>query len=69
MVLDGLGRHDEAIAELHKAIELDPKYAAAHANLGVVLNGLGRHDEAIAELHKAIELDPKLLDLSRLPKN
>ena len=42
-----------------KAIELDPKDAVAHANLGIALNGKGQVDEAIASFMKAIELDPK----------
>jgi tetratricopeptide (TPR) repeat protein len=50
---------DEAIAEYKKAIELDPKNAPAHNNLGNALRQKGRLDEAIAEYHKAIRLDPK----------
>jgi tetratricopeptide (TPR) repeat protein len=49
-----------AIAEYHKAIELDPKDASAHYNLGVALYDKGQLDDAIAEYKKAIELDPKL---------
>ena len=51
---------DEAIAEYRKAIELDPKYAVAHNNLGNALRAKNQLDEAIAEYRKAIELDPKL---------
>ena len=43
----------------HKAIELDPKYAEAHYNLGNALHHQGKLDEAIACYRKAIELDPK----------
>ena len=50
---------DEAIACYNKAIELDPKLAIAHNNLGVALHDKGRTDEAIACFSKAIELDPK----------
>ncbi len=50
---------DEAIAAYRKAIELDPKYANAHINLGNALRNQGKLDEAIACFRKAIELDPK----------
>ena len=53
------GKLDEAIACYRKAIELDPKYAAAHNNLGIALKDQGKLDEAIACYRKAIELDPK----------
>jgi tetratricopeptide (TPR) repeat protein len=57
---------EEAIAEYRKAIELDPRIAIFHTNLGVVLSYLGvvlrdqhKTGEAIAEYRKAIELDPR----------
>ena len=53
------GQLDEAIACYRKAIELDPKYAKAHSNLGDALTAKGQVDEAIACFRKAIELDPK----------
>ena len=54
------GQLDEAIACYTKAIELDPKHAKAHNNLGNALQDKGQVDEAIACYKKAIELDPKL---------
>ncbi len=51
---------DEAIACYEKAIELDPKLAAAHCNQGRALHFKGQFDEAIACYKKAIELDPEL---------
>jgi tetratricopeptide (TPR) repeat protein len=50
---------DEAIACFRKAIELDPKFAKPHNNLGLALADKGQVDEAIAGYKKAIELDPK----------
>ena len=44
---------------LRKAIELDPKNATAHNNLGNALRDQKELDEAIAAYRKAIELDPK----------
>ena len=58
--LKGKGQVDEAIACYRKAIELDPKYAAAHNNLGAMLcDKRPTTTEAIACFKKAIELDPK----------
>ncbi len=51
--------YDEAIACFRKAIDLDPKNAYGHHNLGVALKGKGQVDEAIACFQKAIALDPK----------
>ena len=50
---------DEAIVCYRKAIELDPKFADPHTNLGSALANQHRLDEAIAWHHKAIEIDPK----------
>ena len=49
---------DEAVAAFRRAIELDPKFALAHNNLGWALNGKLQYDEAIPALHEAIKLDP-----------
>ena len=48
-----------ATAAYRTAVELDPKNAFAHSNLGWALNGWGRYNEAISILRKAIALDPK----------
>ncbi len=52
------GRPDEAVPVLRKAIELAPKHATAHHNLGYVLYRKGDHDEAIAAYRRAIALKP-----------
>jgi tetratricopeptide (TPR) repeat protein len=48
-----------AIASHRRAIELDPEFAVAHYNRGLILRGQGEPDEAIACYRKAIELDPQ----------
>jgi len=49
---------EDAIKEIDKAIELDPKNPVYHNNKGIALGELGRHEEAIEEYNKAIELNP-----------
>ncbi len=46
-VLFPLGRLDEAVRELRKAVELDPLSAQVHDSLDYVLVSAGRYDEAI----------------------
>ena len=49
------GRHEEAIAECHKAIEVDPGFGNPYNYIGAYLIELGRLDEAIPWFEKAIE--------------
>jgi len=43
---------------LPQVVEINPRYAEAHNNLGYLLEGQGKVPEAIAELRKAIENSP-----------
>ena len=52
--LSMLGNHEEAVAECHKAIALDPDYGNPYNDIGVYLIDLGRPVEAIPWLEKAI---------------
>ena len=45
-------------AEFRRAIAINPNYAFAHDQFGLVLAILGRFDESIAEGKKAMTLDP-----------
>lgn len=49
---------DEDIAKYRRAIQFDPKNAAAHGFLADAYMESGLYDEAIAEYETAIELDP-----------
>jgi tetratricopeptide (TPR) repeat protein len=51
-------RYDDAVADLRKAVDLDPNEAALHFQLGLALSALGRSDEARQEFEKAAKLDP-----------
>lgn len=53
------GRHEEAIAEYRKAIELDPAFLDAMHGLARVLQDVERYDEAIETARKIAELDPE----------
>jgi len=53
------GDYQGAIVDLTKAIEIDPKYAAAYKNRGLAKSNLGNYQEAIADYNKAIEINPK----------
>lgn len=50
---------DKAVADLKKAIELEPKTASHHYNLGVLQYQLQQYDEAVQALGAAIVLNPK----------
>jgi Flp pilus assembly protein TadD len=52
------GANERAVAELEKAITLDPEFAAAHSNLGVQYALGGQNEKAAAEFRRASELDP-----------
>jgi TolB-like protein/tetratricopeptide (TPR) repeat protein len=57
-VLLPLGEFDRAIAEVKRALELDPFSAIMNANLGFCYLYARRYSEAIAQFRKAAELDP-----------
>jgi Aspartyl protease/TPR repeat len=48
---------DKALADLSRAVRLDPENARAHAASGRIFRMQGRNQEAIAALTKAIELE------------
>jgi tetratricopeptide (TPR) repeat protein len=56
--LAAAGRFDEAAQALRRAAAIDPKSAAAHAQLGAVLLNTGRLREAEPELRAAVRLAP-----------
>jgi tetratricopeptide (TPR) repeat protein len=65
MLADALGSGDppqreESIALYRRAIELQPKFAGAHENLGAALAATGELDEAITSFRRAIELRPEV---------
>lgn len=56
--LFGEGRHEEAIAEYRKSVDLDPKFTDALHGLARAYQDLDRYDEAIEVSQRIAELDP-----------
>jgi len=54
-----LGRADEAVTELRKALELDPKMNLARVRLASALLAQNKAAEAVTEARKATEVDAK----------
>jgi Tfp pilus assembly protein PilF len=50
-----LGRYEQAIGHLRKALALDPKYSAAWKRLGKALTETGRTDEAIVAYEHGVQ--------------
>jgi tetratricopeptide (TPR) repeat protein len=61
-VLYGAGQYDRAIEQLKKTLDLDPNFAEAHFQLGMVYEQKRMFDEAIGEFQKAADLfqDPMM---------
>jgi len=53
-------RYNEARICFGKAIEIDPKSAKAHNNIGVAFVLSGDNNKAVSEFEEAIKLDPEL---------
>jgi tetratricopeptide (TPR) repeat protein len=56
--LTRMGRDDEAIVQLRKALEIRPDFAAARRDLAIILLQKGQVDEAIAQFQKIWEQYP-----------
>ena len=54
------GDQAKVVADATRAIEVDPKCAAAYCNRASAYAALGKFDEAVRDDTRAIELDPKL---------
>ena len=51
-------RTDQAVEEFHRALDLNPNFAAAHGYLGLALALDGQSDQAIVHLKQAILMSP-----------
>jgi TolB-like protein/Tfp pilus assembly protein PilF len=57
-LLSELGRHEEALAEIKQAQQLDPFSLIINAVSGDALRSAGQYDLAIEQLRKTLEIDP-----------
>jgi len=56
VILDMLGRTEEAAADFNAAIALDPSLGDPYVNLGAMLIKKGQHEEALTHINKGIDL-------------
>ena len=66
LALARAAKPEAALAAFQEAVQLDPKNAEAHANLGKTQLTLGHVNEAISELREALRLDPGSTQAKRL---
>jgi len=56
--LSPFGHHEEAVAEMRKAMELDPLSPRLQSFAGITLKWARRYDDSLAQFQKADQLDP-----------
>jgi TolB-like protein/Flp pilus assembly protein TadD len=59
------GQHAREVAELKRALELDPLSLIINSNLGVAYNRAGRFEEAVAQFRKAVQMDDRFYPAHR----
>jgi Tfp pilus assembly protein PilF len=57
------GNLEEALRGMHGVLTLDPGFAAAHRDLGMIALAQGRYADAIPSLLKAVSLEPERADV------
>ena len=58
VILNSMGRFDDALSYLDKVLSIDPNNVLALINKGISLDGLGRFDEEMTYYDKALSIDP-----------
>lgn len=53
-----MGRFNDALSYLDKALSIDPNNMLALINKGISLDGVGRFDEEMTYYDKALSIDP-----------
>jgi tetratricopeptide (TPR) repeat protein len=53
-----LGRDEAALRDLDEALRINPKFADAYQNRGVIKNALKLFSEALADFNQALKLNP-----------
>jgi serine/threonine protein kinase/tetratricopeptide (TPR) repeat protein len=57
-VLGTMGRNDEALTEVKKAIDLDPLFSMNYALHGIILSGSGHSEEGRQQMLRALAMEP-----------
>lgn len=60
VILLALGRNEESVIPLKRAVQLDPNHADAHYNLGEAYQSLGQKDAAVQSFRVAVSLNRSL---------
>jgi tetratricopeptide (TPR) repeat protein len=58
VVLNRVGKTEEARQQFEAALAIDPRHKDAHHNLGLLLAGQGKLDEAVAQFEASLARDP-----------
>src|SRR5262249_54871268 len=66
LALVKMGRHDEALAEIKNAQQLDPRSAIIKGAAGTIYYYARQYDQALAHCRQALELDPGLVQAHRV---
>jgi tetratricopeptide (TPR) repeat protein len=56
-----MGRFEEAVVELERALDLDPLSSPISANLASAYSFVRQHDRALEQIRKTVELDPSFI--------
>jgi eukaryotic-like serine/threonine-protein kinase len=59
LLLENLGRFNEALAEIEKALALDPVSPQINANHAGILTDMHRYEDALAELNRLVAANPE----------
>jgi tetratricopeptide (TPR) repeat protein len=55
------GKHDRAIEQMHRTLEIDPNFSLGHSILGQIYVSKGLFEDAIEELQKAVKYSKREL--------
>jgi serine/threonine protein kinase/Tfp pilus assembly protein PilF len=56
--LTGMGKNDEALAAMRKAVELDPLSVRLNSELAIYYYLFGKVEESMSQIQKTLEMDP-----------
>ncbi|OCF38469.1 cytoplasmic protein [Kwoniella heveanensis CBS 569] len=54
----GLGKHEKAVEDAQKALELDPKFSKAYSRLGHAQFSMGEYEAAVQAYEDGLKIDP-----------